>query len=154
MAGIPLTLDRYKTMIGDEVGVSDWIVVDQPRIDGFADTTLDDQFIHVDPIRAQSSPFGGTIAHGFLLLSLLSRMSFDALPPLEGAQMDINYGFNNIRFLAPVPAGKRVRGRFTLRDVALKGAGSSICTYDVSVEIEGMEKPALAAQWLILSVLA
>jgi len=153
MTPVSMTFDRYKAMIGDEVGVSGWIVVDQPRIDGFAKFTLDHQFIHVDPQRAQYSPFGGTIAHGFLLLSLLSRMSFDALPSLEGAQMGINYGFNNIRFLTPVPSGKRVRGRFVLGDIAEKNTRSLLCTYDVSIEIEDVGKPALVAQWLTLTLM-
>ena len=104
----PIAPSALSGLIGTEVGVSDWITVDQARIDAFADITEDRQFIHVDPERAKATPFGGTIAHGFLTLSLLSRMSFDGVAPLEGVVMGVNYGFDKVRFLAPVPSGARV----------------------------------------------
>ncbi len=101
-------------LIGQEVGVSKWFEITQARIDAFADCTEDHQFIHVDPQAAKATPFGGTIAHGFLTLSLASAMSYDAVAPLDGVVMGVNYGFDKLRFLAPVPAGSRVRGRFKL----------------------------------------
>ncbi len=110
-----LALDALRARIGREAGASSWITLDQAVIDRFADLTGDRQFIHVDPGRAAAeTPFGGTIAHGFLTLSLLSRMGAEALPPLAGRVRGINYGFDRVRFLAPVPAGGRVRGRFVL----------------------------------------
>jgi acyl dehydratase len=140
--------------VGREVGVSGWIEVSQPMIDQFADVTKDHQFIHVDPERARATPFGGTIAHGFLSLSLLSAMAYEALPQIENTAMGVNYGFNRLRFLTPVRSGERVRGRFVLRDVSQKSADQLLVTYDVTVEIEGGDKPALAAEWLTLSILA
>src|ERR1051325_3272680 len=108
------SIEDIKSRIGSEVGVSDWILVDQARIDSFADVTEDHQFIHVDPEAAARTPFGGTIAHGFLTLSLLSRMAADAMLRPDGVKMGVNYGFEKIRFLAPVRSGSRVRGRFRL----------------------------------------
>ena len=105
---------ELQSLIGQEVGVSRWFALDQARIDAFAGLTEDEQFIHVDPERAKTTPFGGTIAHGFLTLSLASAMSYDAVKPLQGVVMGVNYGFDKLRFLAPVPAGSRVRGRFKL----------------------------------------
>jgi len=154
MAGTAIPATALSGRIGTEIGVSEWITVSQAMIDLFADATLDHQFIHVDPERARQTPFGGTIAHGFLSLSLLSRMSYDALPRIEGAQMGLNYGINRLRFLAPVRSGQRVRSRFTLGDVIEKSPGQLLLTYNVEVEIEGGEKPALAAEWLTLVVLA
>ena len=101
-----------QSLIGTEIGVSKWILVDQARIDAFAEITEDRQFIHIDPVAAKQTPFGGTIAHGFLTLSLASAMSYDAVKPLDGVVMGVNYGFDKLRFLAPVPAGSRIRGRF------------------------------------------
>lgn len=150
----PISAEQLQERIGQEVGISGWIEIDQSMINLFADATMDHQFIHVDPERARVGPFGGTIAHGFLSLSLLSHMNYEALPPLEGVEMGVNYGMNRLRFLAPVRAGQRVRGRFVLRDVARKAANQLLTTYDVTVEIEGSEKPALVAEWLTLTVLA
>ena len=135
-------------LIGQEVGVSRWFVVDQARIDAFADCTEDWQFIHVDPDKAAATPFGGTIAHGFLTLSLASAMSYDAVAPLEGVAMGVNYGFDKLRFLAPVPAGSRVRGRFKLLSAEDKGGGRWLLKHELTVEIEGGDKPALIAEWL------
>jgi acyl dehydratase len=136
------------SLIGQEVGVSRWITVDQARIDAFARITEDEQFIHVDPEAAKHTPFGGTIAHGFLTLSLASAMSYDAVAPLDGVVMGVNYGFDKLRFLAPVPAGSKVRGRFRLLSVEDKGGGRWLLKHELTVEIEGGDKPALIAEWL------
>jgi acyl dehydratase len=144
------------SLIGQEVGVSRWITVDQARIDAFARTTEDEQFIHVDPERARTTPFGGTIAHGFLTLSLASAMSYDALAPLDGVVMGVNYGFDKLRFLAPVPAGSKVRGRFKLLSAEAKGADDGVTRWllkhELTVEIEGADKPALIAEWLTMQM--
>jgi len=142
------SLDEIRSRIGQEVGVSSWLVVDQQRIDAFADATEDRQFIHVDPAAAAQTPFGGTIAHGFLTLSLLSRMGAEAMLIPEGLKMAVNYGFDRVRFLAPVKSGKRIRGRFVLDSVEEKAAGQFLVRHTVTVEIEGEEKPALTASWL------
>lgn len=141
-------------LIGQEVGVSKWFEVDQARIDAFADCTEDRQFIHVDPEAASATPFGGTIAHGFLTLSLASAMSYDAIAPLDGATMGVNYGFDRLRFLAPVRAGARIRGRFRLLSADDKGAGRWLLKHELTVEIEGEDKPALIAEWLAMQVIA
>jgi acyl dehydratase len=134
------------------VGVSSWIAIDQERIDAFADATDDRQFIHVDPQASKQTPFGGTIAHGFLSLSLLSRMAAEAMLVPEGLKMAVNYGFDRIRFLAPVRSGSRVRGRFMLDSVEEKAPGQWLLRHIVTVEIEGVEKPALTATWLSLMI--
>ena len=141
-------LDDIRSRIGEEVGVSSWLTVDQARIDAFADATEDHQFIHVDPATATAAGLGGTIAHGFLSLSLLSRMAADAMLLPEGLKMALNYGFDRIRFLAPVRSGKRVRGRFVLDSVEEKAPGQLLMRHIVTVEIEGEDKPALSAVWL------
>ena len=143
-----------QSLVGQEVGLSRWISVDQARIDAFARITEDEQFIHVDPERARATPFGGTIAHGFLTLSLASAMSYDALAPLDGVVMGVNYGFDKLRFLAPVPAGSKVRGRFKLMSAEDKGGGRWLIKHEVTVEIEGAEKPALIAEWLGMQFVA
>jgi len=135
-------------LIGTELGVSRWFEIDQARIDAFAEITEDRQFIHVDPEAAKATPFGGTIAHGFLTLSLASAMTYDAVPPLEGVVMGVNYGFDKLRFLAPVPVGSRIRGRFRLLSAEDKGTGRWLLKHELTVEIEGSEKPALIAEWL------
>src|SRR6476661_4550318 len=144
------SLTDIKSRVGQEVGVSSWIEIDQARIDAFADATEDRQFIHVDPEAAAQTPFGETIAHGFLSLSLLSRMGAEAMLVPEGMKMAINYGLDRVRFLAPVRSGKRVRGRFTLDSAEEKAAGQLLMHHTVTVEIEGEEKPALTAIWLTL----
>lgn len=150
-----LTREALREKIGTEIGASDWITVDQTMIDSFARLTDDHQFIHIDPERARAeTPFGGAIAHGFLTLSLLSRMAYDALPSIAGTAMGVNYGFDKIRFLAPVPAGARVRGRFRLIELDEQKPGEITPTYQVEIEIEGQEKPALAATWLTRAYLA
>ncbi|HYU96525.1 MAG TPA: MaoC family dehydratase [Sphingomicrobium sp.] len=142
------SLDEIRGRIGEEVGVSSWLTVDQPRIEAFADATEDHQFIHVDPQAAAAAGLGGTIAHGFLSLSLLSRMAAEGMLIPEGVKMALNYGFDRVRFLAPVKSGKRVRGRFTLDSVEEKAPGQVLMRHLVTVEIEGEDKPALAATWL------
>lgn len=149
-----LTLDELKAKVGQEVGVSRWFEVDQKRIDAFADVTEDWQFIHVDPEAAKKTPFGSTIAHGFLSLSLMAPMGYDALPDVAGRAMGVNYGFDKIRFLAPVRAGRRIRGRFTLKELTQKTPKDALMRYEVAVEIEGEDKPALIADWLTMSYFA
>jgi acyl dehydratase len=144
---------KLESMIGHDVGVSDWALIDQRMIDTFADVTFDPYFIHTDPGRAkQETQFGGTIAHGFLTLSMLSAMAYDSLPDIKGRTVGMNYGFDKIRFISPVPSGSRIRGRFKIADVQRK-PGQVVVKYAVTVEIEGKEKPALAAEWLTLAFL-
>ncbi len=142
------SLDDIRARTGEEIGISSWLLVDQARIDAFADATEDRQFIHTDPAAAAQTPFGGTIAHGFLTLSLLSRMAAEAMLIPEGVKMAVNYGLDRVRFLAPVKSGKRVRGRFTLDSVEEKAPGQVLFRHTVTVEIEGEDKPALTALWL------
>jgi acyl dehydratase len=142
------SIEEIKARVGSEVGLSDWILVDQERIDAFAEITEDRQFIHVDPEAAAKTPFGGTVAHGFLTLSLLSRFAADSMLRPESIKMGVNYGFEKVRFLAPVRAGKRVRGRFVLAGFEEKRPGQYQFTHNVAVEIEGEEKPALIADWI------
>jgi len=147
----PSELDNY---IGREVGVTDWFQIDQQRINKFAEATEDFQFIHVDPDRAADTPFGTTIAHGFLTLSLLSRFSNDnGGIKLKNAVMGINYGLDKVRFINPVPVDSRVRARFTLVEASEKQSGRFLLKHRVIVEIEGQDKPALIADWLGMSVL-
>jgi acyl dehydratase len=133
--------------VGETIGVSDWILIDQARIDEFADTTDDHQFIHVDPERAKATPLGGTIAHGFLTLSMLAPMMTGSCEALE-TRMSVNYGFNRIRFLSPVHSGKRIRGSFKLLALEEKRPGQWQQTVEATVEIEGEDKPALLAEWI------
>jgi acyl dehydratase len=146
-----LSKDDYQGQVGQELGVSEWITVSQSRIDAFAECTGDHQFIHVDPEKAKATPFGTTIAHGYLTLSLLSAMAYDAMPGVEGTKMGVNYGLNKVRFMAPVKSGKRIRGRFKLADVTERSAGVLQSTVEVTVEIEGEDKPALIAEWVTLA---
>lgn len=143
---------KFQTLIGEEGEPGEWIQVTQEMINQFADVTMDHQFIHVDPEAAKNTPFGGTIAHGFLTLSLASAMSYDAVPPLQGVAMGLNYGFDKLRFLAPVPAGSRVRGRFRLLSADDKGGGRWLLKHELTVEIDGADKPALVAEWLSMQV--
>jgi acyl dehydratase len=142
------SIDEIRARVGSEVGVSDWLLVDQRAIDAFAEITQDHQFIHVDPEAAARTPFGGTIAHGFLTLSLLSRMAADAMLRPETVRMGVNYGFEKVRFIAPVRSGKRVRGRFRLDRFEEKNPGQWQFVHEVTVEIEGEDKPALIADWI------
>ena len=146
-----ISIKALQARVGDEVGASGWHMVDQSMIDRFAAVTRDGQFIHVDPARAAETPFGGTIAHGFLTLSLLSVMGQEALPTIEGRVMGINYGFERVRFLTPVPAGRRVRGRFVLMDLTMRSSKEVMLRHAVTVELEGSPKPALVADWMTLT---
>jgi acyl dehydratase len=142
------SLEEIRAKVGSDIGTSDWITVDQQRIQLFADATEDQQFIHVDPAAAAQTPFGGTIAHGFLSLSLLSRMAADVMLRPGTLKMGVNYGLDRVRFIAPVRSGKRVRGQFTLDSIEEKSPGQLLTRHTVTVEIEGEAKPALTAQWL------
>jgi acyl dehydratase len=142
------SLAEIQSRVGQEIGVSSWLLINQSRIDAFADATEDRQFIHIDPDAAAKTPFGGTIAHGFLTLALLSRMGAETMLIPEGVKMAVNYGLDRVRFLAPVRSGKRVRGRFVLDSVEEKAPGQVLLRHTVTVEIEGEEKPALTAAWL------
>ncbi|MBB4231280.1 MaoC family dehydratase [Rhizobium mongolense] len=146
-----ISLAEVRGLIGTKTGLSDWILVDQAMIDAFAHATNDHQFIHTDPARATTeSSFGGTIAHGFLTLSLLSTMNYNALPKIREQTMGINYGFDKVRFMAPVKSGTRIRGHFVLADARFRGASMLMTTYEVSIEIENEKKPALTANWITI----
>lgn len=142
-----VTREDFEAMVGQEMGVSEWFEITQERIDQFADCTEDWQFIHVDPEKAKETPFGTTIAHGFLTLSMLSAMAYQ-MPSIEGVTMGVNYGMNKMRFVSPVPAGSRIRGRFILDKIEEIRPSEIQSTMTVTVEIEGKEKPALVAEWL------
>ncbi|MFC4293196.1 MaoC family dehydratase [Sphingorhabdus arenilitoris] len=135
--------------VGETIGTSEWILVDQEMINKFADATGDHQFIHVNEEMAKMTPFGGTIAHGFLTLSLFPVMTAKSeMPKVEGAKMGVNYGGNKTRFLAPVRSGKKVRGHFKLLEMVEKRPGQWQQTLEFTVEIEGEDKPALIAEWI------
>ena len=141
-------LDQIRGKGGSEIGVSPWIEISQRDIDVFAEVTGDHQFIHVDPEMAAQTPFGGTVAHGFLTLSLLSQMAASVMYVPDNLKMAVNYGFEKVRFIAPVRSGKRVRGRFTLASMEEKRPGQWQFLHNVTVEIEGEDKPALTADWI------
>lgn len=142
-----MQLQDLQSKTGELLGTSDWFLLDQHRIDRFADTTEDRQFIHIDPEAAKATPFGGTIAHGFLTLSMLAPMMVSAMEKLP-VQMTVNYGFNKVRFLSPVKSGSRVRGHFKQLEMVEKRPGQWQQTVEVTVEIEGADKPALLAEWI------
>ncbi|QNA83357.1 MaoC family dehydratase [Sphingomonas sp. So64.6b] len=144
-----ISVQEMAGRIGTE-SVSDWVEVSQEMIDKFADATGDHQFIHVNPEMAKMTPFGGTIAHGFLTLSLMPLLSSKIIDPvkIDGVKMGVNYGGNKVRFLTPVRSGKRVRGRFKLIEFAEKRPGQWQQTNEFSVEIEGEDKPAMIAEWI------
>lgn len=152
MAAPVIPLADYQGLVGTKVAASDWVTVDQVMIDRFADLTGDRQFIHIDPVRAAATPVGSTIAHGFLTLSLLGGMGMDSIPLPTGMVMSMNYGFDKLRFLAPVRSGARVRGHFTLTGLEARGKGQHMLHYATYLEIEGEAKPALVADWLIMVV--
>lgn len=147
------SLDDVRDAVGKEVGRSAWRVVTQEMINQFADATDDHQWIHIDPARAAAeTPFGGSIAHGFLTLSLLSTLAYEALPTLENQTMGMNYGFDKVRFSSVVKAGARVRAVFILADADIRPSGRVLATYEVTIEVEDTIKPALTATWLTLAV--
>ena len=153
MSRSQITIEALQAKTGEVLGVSQWRTVDQPRIDGFAELTEDPQWIHTDPERAaRESPFGTTIAHGFLSLSLLSAMAMDVLPAIKGQAMGINYGFDKVRFMNPVREGSKVRGTFTLLEVKQRSESEWQLRHGVTVEIEDQDKPALIAEWLSLAI--
>lgn len=149
-----ISVDALRALVGKEMGLSRWFEIDQSRIDSFATNTEDHQFIHVDPVRAAQTPFGGTIAHGFLSMSMLAAMAYDAQPAIEGQAMSVNYGFDRVRMLSPVRAGSRIRGRFILAAVTDRGPKEFMTKTEVTIEIEGSQKPALVAEWLGITYLA
>ena len=142
-----ISIPELEHRVGQEVGVSPWVDVTQERIDTFARAIDDFQWIHVDPARARGSPFGGTIAHGFLTLSLLSHLS-ERTFGFSDRKMGVNYGLNRVRFTAPVPSGSRVRARFTLQKFEKLADGGIQVTWNTVVEREGADKPVLVAEWL------
>jgi acyl dehydratase len=147
--GIPVSREQLTSFVGKELGVSDWFTIDQDRIDRFADATLDHQFIHVDPERAKvESPFGGTIAHGLLTLSLVPHLIEPLrLEPVE-TKLTLNYGFDRVRFIQPVPAGSRIRVRLKLLDITERNTKQMLFKFEATVEIEKKAKPALVAEGL------
>ncbi|MFM7272242.1 MAG: MaoC family dehydratase [Gammaproteobacteria bacterium] len=147
---VSLSPETAPGLLGQELGVSDWFTIDQSRINAFADATIDHQFIHVDPERAKHTPFGTTIAHGFLTLSLLPYLVTGLGVGMEGAVMGLNYGFDKIRFLAPVKVGSRVRARARLADFQQKSPGQYLISQEISIEIENEARPALVATWLTM----
>lgn len=149
-----MTIEELAGKVGQEVGLSKWIDIPQSAIDAFADITHDHQFIHVDPEKAKNTPFGGTIAHGFLTVSMLSAMAYDALPDIKDRAMGVNYGFDKLRMVSPVRSGARIRGRFVLKALESRSPKQHQTTYTVTVEVEGSDRPALVADWITLSYLA
>lgn len=145
-----MTLEEIRGYTGKEIGVSEWFELDQDKINGFADLTEDHMFLHVNPEAAKATPFGGTIAHGLLTLSMMPVMAYQAMPGVEGTKMGVNYGYDKVRFMAPVKSGKRIRGHFVVKSVEDKGDGRFALNQDVTIEIEGEEKPALCAEWITM----
>lgn len=144
-----ITPQELQTKVGETIGTSEWVLVDQEMINKFADATGDHQFIHIDEEKAKLTPFGGTIAHGFLTLSLIPMLGAKTdSPRIEGIKMGVNYGGNKVRFLAPVRSGKRVRSHIKLLELDEKRPGQWQQTNEVTVEIEGEDKPALIAEWI------
>ncbi|MCJ8206418.1 MaoC family dehydratase [Pseudomonas sp. RGM2987] len=143
-----VTADELRGLVGKDLEPSPWLSLDQERISAFAEVTEDRQFIHVDIEKAKNSPFGGTIAHGLLTLSMLPSMIEKTLPALEGMKASINYGYNKIRFLSPVRSGKKVRAKFVIAEFGETGPGRYQIITNITVEIEGEDKPALIAEWI------
>lgn len=147
-----LTRETLHDHVGEEIGVSPWVEITQADVNAFAEISRDPQFIHIDPEKAAKTAFGGTIAHGFFTLSLLTYFLREgAGVTIEGTSMGINYGFDKLRFLAPVRVGKKVRGRTKLLSVEESKPNQFRLKYEVTVEIEGWEKPALIAEWLTMA---
>jgi len=147
---LQVKIEDIAASIGCQVGVSNWREVTQIMIDQFAQATDDHQFIHTDPERARQTPFGGTIAHGFLTLSLLSTLAYEALPQIEGQSYGVNYGFDKVRFMTPVKSGARVRAVFVLTQADIRPSGRIIFHYAVTLEVENSKKPALTADWITI----
>ena len=149
---LTLNVDQLNDYIGKEVGISEWLLVDQERINQFADATGDHQYIHVDSDRAAQTPFGPTIAHGFLTMSLMVLMGYEGSTKLENSVMGINYGFDKLRFINPVKVNSKIRGRFQLISAEEKKPNQWLLKHNITVEIAGEEKPALVAEWLGMTV--
>lgn len=147
-----ISQEQIEEFIGKKIGTSDWIEITQDRINQFADVTEDNQFIHVDPEAAKATPFGTTIAHGFLTLSMLSKMAAGCVLVLDGIKMGVNYGFEKVRFSNPVKVNKRIRGHFSLMSATQKVPGQWTFKYAVKVEIEDEAKPALVAEWVTMQI--
>ena len=146
-------VEDYKSKIGNVVGISSWIKIDQDMINDFASITMDNQFIHISPERAiKETPFGSTIAHGFLILSLSTKFHNDALKSLPGEKMGINYGFDKMRFISPVICNDNIRGVFELQNVNQRSDKEILFCYKLTTEVLGKDKPALVCSWLSLSV--
>lgn len=144
------SLDEVVDAVGQELGTSDWLTIEQDRVDQFAEATGDHQFIHIDEEKAKLTPFGGTIAHGFLTLSMIPYLSANSdLPRPEGVKMGVNYGGNKTRFIAPVRSGKRIRGHWKLLELVEKRPGQWQQTHEITIEIEGEDKPALITEWIM-----
>ncbi len=151
--GKVLKLDELDSAIGQEIGTSDWFEVTQEDVNKFADVTRDHQFIHIDEEKAAQTPFGGTIAHGFFTLSLLSHFAETGCGvSVEGAKMGLNYGSDKLRFLNPVRVGSKIRGRSVLASLVEKKPGQFLCKSEMTVEIEGVETPALITEWLTMVI--
>ncbi|WP_439815856.1 MaoC family dehydratase [Zavarzinia sp. CC-PAN008] len=145
-----MTLDEVKSYQGKEIGTSDWFLIDQNRINAFADITEDHMFLHVNPEMAAKTPFGSTIAHGLLTLSMMPVMAYQAVPGVSGTKMGVNYGYNRVRFMAPVKVNKRIRGKFTVKSIAESEGGKVQIAHECAIEIEGEDKPALLAEWVTM----
>lgn len=141
---------HLQRLIGADPAVSEWITLGQPTIDAFADLTGDWQFIHTDPARAAQTPFGGTVAHGFLTLSMLSQLFERSAMPIPPSAHSVNYGFDHVRFVAPVPAGSRIRGQFSLSAAEWRPDGRVLLRIKAEVQVQGSPRPALVADWLAL----
>ncbi|MEE2773411.1 MAG: MaoC family dehydratase [Pseudomonadota bacterium] len=153
MSSVEKSFQAMKTREGRKVGASSWTLVDQGLVNEFAALTGDDQFIHLDESRAAAeTPFGGTIAHGFLILSLISKFALEALPNDPDKSIRVNYGFDKIRFISPVMCGSRVRGHFALKNVGLSKPKELRQVYNVSIEIERFDRLALVADWILLTI--
>ena len=149
---LTLSVDQLNDYIGEEVGISEWLLVDQERINQFAEATGDHQYIHVDSERAAQTPFGSTIAHGFLTMSLMVLMGYEGSTKLKNSVMGINYGFDKLRFINPVKVNSKIRGRFRLISAEEKNTNQWLLKHNITVEIAGEEKPALVAEWLGMTV--
>ena len=149
---LTLNVDQLNDYIGKEVGISEWLLVDQERINQFADATGDHQYIHVDSDRAAQTPFGSTIGRGFLTMSLMVLMGYEGSTKLENSVMGINYGFDKLRFINPVKVNSKIRGRFQIISAEEKKPNQWLLKHNITVEIAGEEKPALVAEWLGMTV--
>ena len=153
MESINNLFDNFKSKIGTTIGQSEWININQNLINNFANLTMDNQFIHIDQERAlKETPFGSTIAHGFLILSLSTKFFVDVVGEIEGEKMGINYGFNKLRFVSPVKSNDMIRGVFKLNEVERRNQNEILFTHNLTIEIKDVKKPAIVCEWLNLSI--